>query len=118
MKKQTQTTTAEQFEVDMINGTNNRDRQSGLVAELENAYGTIAMLQAQIHNAELAAAAKRKKQKRRRTVVTCLAVLAAAISGLLASWEVTSYWATVGVLQVCLIATCVCFALEIASAKG
>ena len=118
MKKQTQTITAEQFEVDMINGTNNREQQSGLVVELDRAYGTIARLQAQIHKAAAEAAAKRKKQKHRRAVVTCIAVIAAAIFGLLASWDVTSYWVTVGVLQVCLITTCVCFALEIASAKG
>lgn len=118
MKKQAQPTTVDQFEVDMIHGTNNRDRQSGLVAELDRAYATIAMLQAQIQNAELAAAAKRKKQKHRRAVVTVIAVLASAIAALLASWGVTSYWVTVGVLQVCLITTCVCFALEIASVKG
>ena len=118
MKKQAQPVTAEQFEVDMINGTNNRDRQSGLVAELERAYGTIARLQAQIHKAAAEAAAKRKKQKRRRVVVTCIAVLVSAIAALLSSWGVTSYWFTVGVVQVCLITTCVCFALEIASAKG
>lgn len=118
MKKQAQPVTAEQFEVDMINGTNNRDRQSGLIAELDSAYETIAALRWQIHNAKLEAEAKRKKQKRRRAVVTCIAVLASAISALLASWGVTSYWVTVGVIQVCLITTCVCFALEIASAKG
>lgn len=125
MKKQAQPVTAEQFEVDMIKGTNDKDRQSGLGAELDRAYDTIAALRRQIKNAELAAAvdrkaaaAKRKKQKHRRAVVTLIAVLAAAIAALLSSWDVTSYWVTVGVIQVCLITTCVCFALEIASAKG